>query len=405
MRKFLLTFVAAVIVSVTTQAQVTFQWGSAEWNIENGRTYENINEFLADLPILTYENPAEYTFTMFTILAISYDVYVDNATEAIQAYSSARQGTAIALSYDFIEGHNYRIEVQEAILAIVNIVTYTADTVSTNNDKYSISFRINGPEIVNEYNYEASMSLAIFDQEAELTYSELDLASICTDLGINDITEAQLIGLNTNGSYNKAFTSPDYGYDFFDGWRDADGEYTVWGGGAGGGAYNLVGGHNPYPAVYCIKFNETCDTIKYYFYDYWIVYDPEEPGEIPATGGGVKRHAPLKAPETHYNSVIIDREDSDGTTKQYRRNFRVDPGSDYKANFILKTEEKAVLIHATMHFVSSEYDPDSVNGFADNSLEGKCIVYGIDGARKSGLTKGINLLVYPNGQTRKLYVR
>ncbi len=404
MKHFLLS-TALLLFGLNVQGQVTFQWGSASWNIEDGRVYENINEFLAETPTLTYENPADYTFTMFTLLAISYDVYVDNATEPVHAASSGRQGTSITLSYDFIEGHDYRIEVQEALLCKGNIVTYTTDTLTTNSDKYSISFRINGPEIVNEYNYEASMSLAILDQEAELTYSELDLASICTDLGINDITEAKLIGLNTNGSYNKAFISPDYGYDFFDGWRDADGGYTVWSGGAGGGAYDLVGGHNPYPAVYCIKFNETCDTIKYYFYEYRTIYDPEEPGEIPGTGSGVKRNAPLKAPETHYNYTIIEWTDEDGTTTLYRRNYRVDPGSDYKANFILKTDEKAVLIHATMHFVASEYDPDSVNSLADKDAESEGIVYGIDGARKSGLNRGINLVVYPNGQTRKIYVK
>ena len=55
-----------------------------------------------------------------------------------------------------------------------------------------------------------------------------------------DITWKQQIGdfgysIGANGSYNKAFISPEYGYDFFDGWRDAEGGYTVWSGGAGGG--------------------------------------------------------------------------------------------------------------------------------------------------------------------------
>lgn len=404
MKHILLTTLMA-LAAIAAQAQVTFQWGSASWNIEEGRVYENIDEFNADPATLTYENPANFTLTFFNIVAIRYDVYMDNATEAVTATSSKQMGTDVALSYDFVEGHDYRIEVQEAVLCQANLATRMTDTLSTNNDKYTISFRINGPEIVNEYSYEATMSLAIIDQEAELTYSEVDLASICKDLGINDITEATFIGLNANGSYNKAFTSLDYGYDFFDGWRDADGGYTVWGGGAGGGAYDLVGGHNPYPAVYCIKFNEVCDTIKYFFYDYWSEYDPDEPGEIPGTGSEVKQRAPLKAPDTHYNSVIVDWDNGDGTTTQYVRRYRVDPGCDYKANFIFKTQEKAVLVHATMHFVDAEEYTNSINSLAGKANEGDGIVYGIDGTRKSVLTKGINLIVYPDGQTRKLYVR
>lgn len=403
--KHLLLTTQMAIAAIATQAQVTFQWGSASWNIEDGRVYESIEEFDADPVTLTYENPANFNLTFFNILAINYDIYMDGAEEAIPAGSSKQMGTNVALTYDFVEGHDYRIVVNGALLCQANLATYSTDTLTTNNDKYTISFRINGPEIVKEYNYEASMSLAIIDQEEELTYSEVDVASICADLGISDITEAKLIGLNANGSYNKAFTSPEYGYDFFDGWRDADGGYTVWNGNAGGGAYDLVGGHNPYPAVYCMKFSETCDTIKYYFYDYWKEYDPEEPGEIPNTGSGVKRYSPLKAPETHYNSVIIDWDNGDGTTTQWVRRYRVDPGCDYKANFIFKTQEKAVLIHATMHFVASEYDPDSINTLTEKAADGKALIYGINGARKNSLTKGINIVVSPDGQTRKFYLK
>ena len=404
MKHLLLTTLMA-FAAIAAQAQITFQWGKASWNIENGRVYENIDEFDADPATLTYENPANFNLTFFNIIAISYDVYIDDATEAIPAFSSQQMGTNVALSYDFIEGHDYRIEVNEAVLCQINVATRTTDTLTTNTDKYSISFRINGPEIVNEYNYEASMSLAITDQNTNLTFSEVDLASICADLGINDITEAKFIGLNANGSYNKAFTSPDYGYDYWDGWRDADGSYTNWWG-ADGQVYRNLLGHQPYPPVYCIKFNETFDAILYFYYESeWKEYDPDDPGSVPVVGGGVKGYAPKRAPETHYNSIIWDWDNGDGTTTQYVRRYRVDPGCDYKANFIFKTAEKAVLIHATMHFVASEYDPDGINALAEKAADGKALIYGINGARKNSLTKGINIVVSPDGQTRKLYVK
>ena len=408
--KHLLLTTALLLAAVATQAQVQFEWGTASWNIENGRVYENIDDYNADPATLMFPNPTGYTLTFFNIVAVSYDVFIDGSTEAIHTASSKQMGCDVPLTYDFIEGHDYRIVVNEAVLCQANIATRTTDTLSTCTDQYTISFRINGPEIVNEYNYEATMSLAIIDQEAELTFSEVDLASICKDLGINDITEAKLIGLNANGSYNKAFTSPDYGYDFFDGWRDADGGYTVWGGGAGGGAYDLVGGHNPYPAVYCIKWNETCDTIKYYFYEYWRDYDPNDSGEIPGPGTeivSVKRQAaPLRAPETSYNSVVMTFVNEDGTTTQLVRNYRVNPGCDYSANFIFKTEQKAVRVHATMHFVASEYDPviDGIASANKASRQDKRI-FGLSGARQQSLKKGLNIVIDETGTARKILVR
>ncbi len=116
------------------------------------------------------------------------------------------------------------------------------------------------------------------------------------------------------------------------------------------------------PAVYSIKINETCDTIKYYFYDYWKEYNPEESDTMGGSGivTPVKSRVPAvagirKAPDTHYNYVIVDWYDEENdTTYQYRRNYRCDVGSDYKASFVVKTIDKYVLINATMHFVSIE---------------------------------------------------
>ena len=100
---------------------------------------------------------------------------------------------------------------------------------------------------------------------------------------------------------------------------------------------------------------------KYYFYDYWRDYDPDEPEEMGGSGiNPVKGRAPeavdiRKAPDTHYNYVIVDWYDEENDTLyQYRRNYRCDVGCDYKASFVVKTNEKYVQINATMHFVSEE---------------------------------------------------
>lgn len=405
MKKTLLILFAA-FTTLAAQAQ-TFEWGTATWNIQDGRVYESIQEYEADPAVLQYPNPSAFAMTFFHLLAIHYDIYVDGATEPIQAGSSAQAGTNVALSYDFVEGHDYRIVTTGAALCFANIATYSTDTLALNSDSYTISFRINGPEIVQTYNYEATMSLAIVDQEWWLTYSEVDTEALCKDLGINDITEAQLLGLNANGSYNKAFYSPDYGWDVFDGWRDADGGYTVWGGGAGGGMYDLVGGHNPYPAVYSIKMNETCDTIKYYFYDYWREYNPDDPGEIPGTGSEVKRNGPQRAPETHYQSIIWDWENEDGTITQYTRSYRCEEGQDYSASWIFKADKKAVKINATMHFVSqeayAEYLAHVEEMKAQSSTAKPVAYYDLTGRRLNAPRRGFNIAKLSNGKAIKFY--
>ena len=400
MKKLLLTTLLA-LAAITTQAQIQFEWGTATWSIENGRVYENLDEFYANPVILTYDNPSGYTMTFINILAINYDIYMDGSAEAIKEGSTRQGGTDITLSYDFLEGHDYRILVTGAMLVQINMGTLTADTLTRNSDQYSISFRINGPEIVNTYNYEATMSLDITDQNTDLTYSEVDLESICADLNISDITEAKFIGLNPNGSYNKAFTDPEYGYDYWDGWRDAEGSYTNWWG-ADGSIYRNFLGHQPYPPVYCIRFSETYDSILYFYYESeWKEYDPDDTGTVPVVGGEVKGNGPLRIPETHYNSISWDWENEDGTITQYVRRYRVDPGCDYSASFIFKTNEKAVIVNATMHFEGDE--PDTINTLPE-SHSGTAI-YDISGTRKQSLVKGINIIVEPNGTKRKVLVK
>ena len=400
MKKTLLILFAA-FTTLAAQAQ-TFEWGTATWNIQDGRVYESIQEFNADPVTLTYSNPSGYTLTYVNILAINYDVYIDDATEPIEAGSSCQQGTDIALSYDFPEGHDFRIVVKQALLAQANIATRTTDTLSINSDSYTISFRINGPEIVQTYNYEGTMSLAITDQEWWLTYSLLDPTAICRDLGINNISEAQLLGLNVNGSYNGSFLDPQYGAAYFDGWRDADGEYTTYWGG-----YNQIASHNAYPAVYCIKLNETCDTIKYYFYDYWRLYNPDDPGEIPGTGSGVKRNGPQRAPETHYYSIIWDWENEDGTITQYTRSYRCEEGQDYSASWIFKADKKAVKINATMHFVSqeayAEYLAHVEEMKAQSSTAKPVAYYDLTGRRLNAPRRGFNIAKLNNGKAIKFY--
>jgi len=341
MKQTLLTLVLALATAAGATAQ-TFTWGTAQWNLQDGKVYEDIDDLNLEGIVLTYPNPSNYTLTFLQMVAISYDLYIDDATEPIQETSSARQSTAITISHKWAEGHSYKIVTTGAVLAQANLATYTTDTLSSSTDSYTISFSIKGPQLVKTIEVEGTMALTIVDQEWFKTYSLIDAAGIKSALGISDISEATVYGLNLNGSYNPNYIDP------FDGWRDADGEYTVWGGGAGGGVYDLLG-HNPYPAVYSIKLSEKLDSVYYYFYDYWRDYDPNEPEVVPSTGQTKRR-----APNTSYHNVIWDWENEDGTITQYRRSYRCDEGTDYKAQFAVIANKKYVLINATMHFVSQE---------------------------------------------------
>ena len=394
MKKLLLTLFIAFL-SLTGATAKDFEWGTATWNIQDGWVFENFEDYNQEGVVLSYPNPANYSLTFLNIIAINYDVYVDGAEEPVEGFSSRQAGTDIRLSFDFLEGHSYKVVTKEAILVQANLATYVTDTLSINNtDSYSISFSIKGPELVKTIDVEQRMSLAIIDQDNPLTFSELDANSIFSLLGISSADEAMVIGLQANGAY---VTKDWYGPGYFDGWRDADGDYTLWGGG-----YNNWAKHNAYPAVYSIKLNETCDTVKYYFYDYWRIYDPSEDGEIPAYGQAKQRirgfagssvadgslqgqisrlvivpnssylgegttmhlrgtgndnlnlSSPRKAPDTHFNRIVWDWDDGEGNITKYTRSFRCDEGSDYKASFIIKANNKYVLINATMHFVSVE---------------------------------------------------
>lgn len=339
MRKHLLALTTSLLLLVGGASAQTFEWGTATWNIQDGTVYDGIDELNAEGIVLTYPNPANYTLTFFNVLVVDYNLYIDDATEPVKAAATAQGSTAVVFDYNYVEGHSYKIETTAAHLAQVNIATQSTDTVATDDTSYTISFVVKGPELVKTIEVEGTMALTIVDQNAQLTYSLLDTQDIAQALGIEDLSQAQVYGLNLNGSYNTHHA------DYYDGWRDADGEYTTWSGG-----YNTYAGHNAYPAVYCIKITPQADSIYYYFYDYWKVYNPDDPDST----GGTGVQSSNKAPETSYHSILWEWDNGDGTTTTYTRFYRTDEGNDYKASFAIVANKRMVRIDATLHFVSQE---------------------------------------------------
>lgn len=350
MKKLLLSMIFIAAAFTRVGAQVNFEWGTATWNIQDGWVFEGIEEFQQSGVVLTYPNPTGYTLTFLNIIGVPYLVYQDDVEVPDTAFASCQAGTAVDMDYPFIEGHTYKLVTNGAILAQANLATYTTDTLSLNDDSYNISFTIKGPELVKTIDVEQNMSLAITDQEDPLTFNLIDTQSVLEALGITSMDEATIYGLRTNGAYvNYEY----YGPDYFDGWRDADGEYTSWYGG-----WNSLDGHNAYPAVYCIKLNQTCDSVIYYFYDYWREYDPEA---ADTTGGSSIVTTKRRAPDTHFNSVIWEWPDEENDTiYYYTRSYRCDEGQDYKASFAIKGNNRIVRINATMHFLSIE-DYEALN--------------------------------------------
>lgn len=337
MKRILLSLVAVLAITLGAKAQ-SWEWGTAVWNIEDGTTFDDIESFEMGGLRLSYPNPTGYNLTFLNMIAVDYNIYVDGGDTPVTATASARQSVDVNFGYSFAEGHSYRIETTNAVLVQVNLATYSTDTLSTNTDKYTVSFTIKGPEIVDTVSVDGTMALTITDQNSQLTYSKLDTAAIKTALGVSAMSEVTTYGLNVNGSYNANFEDP------FDGWRDADGEYTTYYSG-----WSSILGHNAYPAVYSIKLSANRDSVFYYFYDYWRVYNPDDPTSIPSQPSGAKSYAP----NTSYHTILWEWQDGDSTIT-YQRSYRCDEGTDYPASFILKANNKAVLVNATMHFVSQE---------------------------------------------------
>ena len=348
MRKHLLALTTSLLFLVGGASAQTFEWGTATWNIQDGAVFDGVEALNAEGIVLTYPNPANYALTFFNVLVVDYDLYIDDATEPVKAVATAQGSTTVVFDYSYVEGHSYKIQTTAAHLAQVNIATQSTDTLATDDTPYSISFVVQGPELVKTIEVEGTMALTIVDQNAQLTYSLLDPNDIAQALGIDDISQAQIYGLNLNGSYNIHHA------DYYDGWRDADGEYTTWNGG-----YNTYAGHNAYPAVYCIKITPQADSIYYFFYDYWKLYNPDDPDSMGGTGVQSRSN---RAPETSYHSILWEWDNGDGTTTTYTRFYRTDEGQDYKASFAIVANKRMVRIDATLHFVSQEDYAAYING-------------------------------------------
>ena len=363
-----------------------FTWGTATWNTADNAVYDGIEAFEAAGLTLSYPNPSGFALNFLNVLLVEFDLFVDGSTEPIKATSSAQGSTDVLISYPFVEGHQYKIVTTKAQLCQANLSTYTTDTLTTNEDSYSISFTINGPALQKTIDVEGWMSLAIVNQDYTKTISTVDVADICATLGISDISEATMHALRPNGSYC------DY-MSYFDWWRDADGDFTPYNAG-----YNSVFGHNAYPAVYCIKVNETADTVTYYFYDYWTVIEEGDDNQ----GGSIV----TRAPQTVYSNDTVDWENEDGTITQYRRSYRVVEGEDYVSEVMYVANGKSVILRATLHFVSEE-EWNEKTAITEAKAEATGIVefYSISGARLEALQQGINIVRYGDGTVRKVFVK
>ena len=373
-----------------------FVWGTATWNVEDGLVYSGTEEFQNAHLTLTYPNPTGYKLTFLNIVSAKCNIYIDDNEEPIEEIFSAQGSTDVAINYSFAEGHDYKLVITEACLVQANLATRVTDTLTSNTDRYSISFRINGPELQRTINVEAYMSLSIVDQNATPTTSDIDVDQITSALDIADISEATMYPLNGNGSYNTHM-------DVFDWWRDANGEFTTYSSG-----WNNILGHNAYPAVYCIKTSEAGDHVIYYFYDYWTEYTPDTPEEIPGIDTGTQAAVKRAVPETTYNSVIWDWKNEDGSITQYKRNYRVNEGQDYEASTAFVANGKSVCIHATLHFVSQE-EYEKLTGVKEAKAvkagSGQAEYYSVNGTRLSGLQKGLNIVREADGQVRKVLVK
>ena len=364
-----------------------FEWGTATWNTEDGVVYDGIAEFNAAGLALTYPNPTGFNLSFLHIIAVEFDIFVDDNETPVKSVSTAQGSNIVTVEHPFVEGHTYKLVSTRSLLAQANLATYTTDTLTTSTDSYSISFTIKGPELQKTIDVEAYMSLAIIDQEYTKTVSKVDVADICATLGINDISEAVMHPLSPNDSYCDHMET-------FDWWRDADGEFTLYGGG-----WNPIFGHNAYPAVYCIKTNAAADSVTYHFYDYWTEYVPEE--EDNAGGSTITR-----APQTSYNSVIWDWTNEDGTITQYKRNYRVNEGQDYQSRVMYVANGKSVIVRATLHFVSIDEYNNLMSIDETTATQAEPVAYySISGTRQNALQKGINIVRYADGTARKVWVK
>ena len=138
MKKTLLTLFTVLLAAVSTNAQ-EWQWGTATWNIEDGKVFEGIDDLNAGGIVLTYPNPADYPLTAMNAIGVAYEIYVDGDTEPIEDSSTTpfplvANDLSITLSYKFAEGHSYRVVTTGASLVAPNFVTYVTDAISHTTD-------------------------------------------------------------------------------------------------------------------------------------------------------------------------------------------------------------------------------------------------------------------------------
>ena len=146
--------------------------------------------------------------------------------------------------------------------------------------------------------------------------------------------------------------------------------------------------------------NETADTVSYYFYDYWTIIDPEA-GDNPGGGSIVTR-----APQTVYSSDTVAWENEDGTITYYRRSWRVVEGEDYVSEVMYVANGKSVILRATLHFVTEEeWNEKTAITEAKAEATGITEYFSISGARLNALQQGINIVRYPDGTVRKVFVK
>lgn len=409
MKKTLLSFVVALLAATGVSAQdIDWTWGIAKWNIEDGTTFDGIDDYEEKGGVtLTFPNITGAYLTMFNSIGVSCNIYVDDATDHIEAHISGSGNGDLdieaKIGYRFAEGHTYRIVTTGAVLIQANpFTTRTTDTLSISDDSYNISFTITGPELVKTINVESNQALSIIDENgavvdsAIVTYSLVDTVAIKTALGIKTLEEATLYGLDANGSY---VGYEWFGPGYFDGWRDGDGDYTI-----GYGSDSFHGGNSSLSS-YRIQLNETCDSVFYSFNESWKEYDPDDPDTVPGSGiddVSVKARAAGTIPPM--NTVLWDKTNAEGTTITYSRKYRVDEGCDYKARFVFIANQKYVLLNATLHFLSQEDYVTGINAAPANApvAEG---IYSLSGVRLNSLQKGINIVKSADGSTRKVLVK
>jgi len=149
-------------------------------------------------------------------------------------------------------------------------------------------------------------------------------------------------------------------------------------------------------AVYSIKVNEAADSVTYYFFDVWKEYVPVEDEDGTVDGGTITTRA----------TEIWDWDNGDGTTTQYNRTYRVEEGKDYVSEVLYVANKKSVLLRATLHFVTEE-EWEEITAIEEPTQVASEAVeyYSISGVRQPSLQKGINIVRYADGTTRKVMVK